>query len=313
MEIYVHKSGQRRGPYLPFKLRELLEDKEFLPTDLGWIEGMEAWAPLREMEPLKHWMPRDPTVPPPLPEADEEAVVDAGNEGGEAAGVGRRGAAGGEVFLTDAEVKGRRVKAGLRWLARTVDEMLWYVFLWVVGVSVGWLEIWDFLFRHPVLLFGPALVWVPVEAYLLSTLTTTPGKWLLGMRVTDDLGQPLSYMAALKRSALVLVMGNGLGLPTLMLLPMLQAGLSWVLYQRSGSTFWDRASGARFLHQRPASSGYVVLGGISLGWMVLGMWIALTSPIPPDTPAEQRGPIEEMRQKIQENWKVLQTPPPVVD
>jgi uncharacterized RDD family membrane protein YckC len=294
MEIYVLKEGQRRGPFLPFKLRELLEDKEFLPTDPGWIEGMEAWAPLSSIEALTNWMPRDPALPPPLP--DPEVL----NQ--------RQTAATAEAAAVQ-DIEARRVRAWLRWLARTVDEMMWFTLIWLTAVSAGWLGLWDFLWRHPVMLFGPAVAWIPVEAFLISRFTTTPGKWLLGIRVTDDLGQPLSYLAALKRSAIVLAIGNGLGLPTLMLLPLLQAGMSWVLYQRSGSTLWDRVAGSSLVHERPTPLGFAGLGVVAAIWFGIGMWIALTAPIPPDAPADQRGPIDEMRQQIQQNWQQLKAGP----
>lgn len=294
MEIYVLKEGQRRGPFLPFKLRELLEDKEFQPSDPGWIEGMEAWAPLSSIEALTNWMPRDPALPPPLPGPD---VLHQ-----------RQTAAGADVAAVR-EIEARRVRGWLRWLARTVDEMLWFVLIWTIGVSAGSLNLWDFVWRNPLLLFGPAVAWIPVEALLLSRFTTTPGKWLLGIRVTDDLGQPLSYLAALKRSALVLVMGNGLGLPTLMLLPLLQAGMSWMLYQRSGTTLWDRTAASVPMHTRPTPVGFSGLGLVAAAWFGLGSWIALTAPIPPDAPAEQRAPFEEMRQQLHERWRQLETGP----
>ena len=292
MEIYVLKEGQRRGPFLPFKLRELLEDKELVPNDPGGIEGMEAWAPLSSIEAISQWMPRDPALPPPLPDPE---VVD------------RRQAAASADGAAVREVEARRVRAWLRWLARTIDEMLWFTLLWMIGTGAGWIGLWDFLFRHPVLLFGPAVAWIPLEALLLSKYTTTPAKWLLGIRVTDDLGQPLTYLAALKRSALVLAIGNGLGLPTLMLLPLLQAGLSWMLYRRSGSTLWDRVAGATLVHTRPGPTGFAALGLIAAVWFGIGIWIALTAPVPPDTPAEQREPIEEMRREIQQNLHQLKS------
>lgn len=293
MEIYVLKEGQRRGPFLPFKLRELLEDKVFLPDDSGWIEGMDAWAPLSSIEAISHWMPRDPALPPPLP--DPELLQ-------------QRTATTAVEADAVQEVQARRVRAWLRWLARTIDEMLWYILIWLVGTAMGWIDLWDFFrLRDPVLLFGPGIAWIPVEALLLSRFATTPGKWLLGIRVTDDLGQPLTYHAALKRSALVTVIGNGLGLPTLMLLPLLQASLGWILYRRSGSTLWDRAAGAALIHTPPNPAGFVALGLMVGIWFVLGSWIALTAPIPPDTPAEEREPAEEMRREFQQRLDQLKS------
>lgn len=295
MEIYVLKDGARRGPFLPFKLRELLEDKEVLPSDPGWMAGMESWAPLSSIEALESWMPRDSALPPPLPSSEEWS---------------RRSTATTPEPATIHEVEARRVRAWLRWIARAVDEMLWYALLWTLGVGAGWLGLWDFVFRHPVLLLGPAALWVPVEALLLSRFGTTPGKWLLGMSVADDLGQALTYPAALKRSALVLVTGNGLGLPFMLLLPMLQGAMSWILYRRSGTTLWDRAAGSQVRHTKPTPVGIAGIGLTIAFWVALGTWISLTAPIPVDFPSEQRQPIEEMRLQFDQSWRRLRPQSP---
>lgn len=52
-----------------------------------------------------------------------------------------------------------------------------------------------------------------VEPVLLSKLGTTPGKWLLGLRVTSATGQPLSYLDALGRTVTVFWRGFGLNIP----------------------------------------------------------------------------------------------------
>ncbi len=294
MEIYVLQDGARRGPFLPFKLRELMEDRSILPSDPGWIEGMEAWAPLESIEALSSWMPRPPQEPPPLPSPSQGAQPPASPS----------------TSATSAEGSARRQRAWLRWFARTVDEMLWFALLWSIGLAAGWLDLWDFVFRHPVLLFGPPALWIPLEAFLLSRWSTTPGKWLLGMRVADADGQPLSFPAALKRSVLVLCTGNGFGLPFMLLLPMLQAAMSWTLYRRTGSTLWDRASASQVEHAPPPSLGLIAIGATLLSWVALGTWISLALPLPPDFPPEQRQPIQEIRQQFQNSWNQLHSSPP---
>ncbi len=292
MEIYVLKEGRRCGPFLPFKLRELLEDKDYLPSDPGWIEGMDAWAPLSSIEPLAPWMLRDPALPPPLPDLTNPAAT---HPAAVAASV------------IGQEVSARRYRAWFRWLARTLDEMLWFLLLWLVGVSNGWLDLWDFMWRNPLLLFAPGIAWVPVEALLLHRFGTTPGKWLFNIHVADDLGQPLTYPAALKRSALVLLLGNGLGLPHfgnshLSVLPMLQASLGLVLYLRSGSSLWDRAAASVPIYRTPSAAGMVIVGVITAAWLGLITWISVTAPIPPDAPAEQRAAIEDARRQLEERY-----------
>ena len=280
MEIYVLKDGRRVGPFPPFKLRELLEDKEIQPSYPGWIEGMETWAPLKSIEALESWMPRDPALPPPLPHSQDSKQGDADSP------------------ADLQEIQTRRVRAWLRWLARTIDEMLWFTLIWVVAVSTGWLQLWDYLLRGPLLLIGSALLWIPVESLVLSRFSTTPGKWLLGIRVTDDLGQLLTYPAALKRTALAVCTGAGLGLPALMLLPVLQGTMSWLLYRRTGTTLWDRAADSQLIHTRPTPAGFISIGVIVAGWFALCIWIAVAIPLPPDTPPELRQKLEELHQQF---------------
>lgn len=57
------------------------------------------------------------------------------------------------------------------------------------------------------------LIMMLVEPVLLSKLGTTPGKWLLGLRVTGVTGQPLSYLDALSRTVTVFWRGYGLNIP----------------------------------------------------------------------------------------------------
>lgn len=276
MDIYVLKEGQRIGPFLPFKLRELLEEKTILPSDPAWIEGMENWSPISTIEALESWMPRDPALPPPLPIPAET----------------KKGTASADL----PEIQARRLHAWLRWLARIVDKVLWFSLLWVIAVSAGWLQLWDYLLLSPLLLIGAAVLWIPVESFLLSRFTTTPGKWLLGIRVTDDLGQPLTYPAAVKRTVLVVCTGAGLGLPALSLLPVLQGTMSWLLYRRTGTTLWNRAAHSRLNHSPPAPTGLITIAALGGAWFALCSWIVISIPLPPDAPAEFRQELEKLHQ-----------------
>ena len=55
--------------------------------------------------------------------------------------------------------------------------------------------------------------WAFIEALLLSTWGTTPGKWLFRVSIISDSGDRLTYRRALGRSLLVYLKGVGLGLP----------------------------------------------------------------------------------------------------
>jgi hypothetical protein len=90
-----------------------------------------------------------------------------------------------------------------------------------------------------------ALLWVPIEAILLSTWGTTPGKWLLRTTLIDSTGNKLKFSAALSRSLYVWAWGLGIGFPYATLVAELFAYLD---LQNKGVTRWDREGGFRISH-----------------------------------------------------------------
>ena len=78
-------------------------------------------------------------------------------------------------------------------------------------------------FRANVSDFGGFLDWIlglaawvlliPVEAFLLSRLGTTPGKWLMGLRLEHISGRLLPFGEAAERTCSVLLRGEGLTIP----------------------------------------------------------------------------------------------------
>ncbi len=286
MDVYVLKAGRRLGPFVPFKIREMLEDGEISPADLGWQEGMEAWAPLESMDSLAGWMPRKPGSPPPLPTAEEWAEKLAKTKPSAPA--------------DDAVGQSRPLRAFQRWAARLTDGTLWHALIWTIGVKAGWLSVWAWMPDLGGLLVAllPPLLWLPVEATLIAWLGTTPGKWFLGIRVTDDLGQKLAWPAAMKRTALAHVTGNGLGLPIAMLLPVLQWSMSWMFYRRAGSTLWDRGAGSRIQHVGVPVMGVLAVALTGFGWMAVVVHLFLHAPIPDDFPEPLRTEVEDKRRQF---------------
>lgn len=300
MDVYVLKEGQRIGPFVPFKLREMLEDGEILPGDLGWLQEMETWAPLESIEPLAGWMPRKLNLPPPLPPPAERP----GKPGVPA--MGPAATAGDMTVISP----GTSALAWRRWGARMVDSSLWFALVWSVGTGLGWLDLWDW-FANPeklLLCLIPPLLWLPVEATFLQQLGTTPGKWMLGLRVTDGIGQNLSWPAAMKRALLAHVTGNGLGLrlvAPLLLLPVMQWSMSWAFYRRNGTTLWDKAAGSQVGHQRIPVPGPIAIAGIMIGWMSVTLLLFIRAPLPPGLPEELRQSVENFRLQIKDMQRQL--------
>ena len=49
MEIHLAKDGQQSGPFAESEVQEMLRAGSISPTDLGWHEGMTAWAKLSDV------------------------------------------------------------------------------------------------------------------------------------------------------------------------------------------------------------------------------------------------------------------------
>lgn len=58
--------------------------------------------------------------------------------------------------------------------------------------------------------YGSYFLMVPLEALLLSAFGTTPGKWLMGLRVHSRDGGLLTFSQAMERECAVLSQGQGL-------------------------------------------------------------------------------------------------------
>lgn len=84
-----------------------------------------------------------------------------------------------------------------------------------------------------------------VEALLLSTWGTTPGKALLQVRLRQKDGAKLGYGAAWQRSLWVLVRGMGVGIPIIAIFTMLNARRTLV---EQGETSWDRTGDFQVTH-----------------------------------------------------------------
>ena len=110
-----------------------------------------------------------------------------------------------------------------RFLARSIDCTL-YVLLWeLLLVMLFRMNLTEGVTKHTTLLMTflenlAVLVCILLfEPLLLHWWGTTPGKWVMGICVTDDKGARLAYRDALSRCAMLLLYGYGLGIPVLVL------------------------------------------------------------------------------------------------
>jgi uncharacterized RDD family membrane protein YckC len=139
-----------------------------------------------------------------------------------------------------------QVRPWVRFWARWIDAA-------VAGFAfaiccLGWAALagpmgkWTFL-----LSVGFFLMWIFVEAFMLSEMGTTIGKAVLGITVRNEQGEDLTYGQAVARGFRVLYRGLGLGVPFVNLIAMI---VSYFRLTGNGSTTWDRDGRLTVSHSR---------------------------------------------------------------
>ncbi len=75
--IHVSRSGATLGIFEEEKVREGLRTGQFIGTDLGWMEGMQIWRPLSELESFRASVPAPPPpqIDAPSPEVAPQPVI----------------------------------------------------------------------------------------------------------------------------------------------------------------------------------------------------------------------------------------------
>src|SRR5271154_2368978 len=92
MKIWINRAGQNLGTFTPEEVQRGLNQGQYVPTDLGWQEGMASWKPLAEfaglqMPPPVVSVPLTPISPPPHdvpPPLREVTLTTIGSEDGPA-------------------------------------------------------------------------------------------------------------------------------------------------------------------------------------------------------------------------------------
>lgn len=147
-------------------------------------------------------------------------------------------------------------EAWARFLARCIDQLIvgFVLIAATYGISLplirfepAWGAPLDWLhdgWLGYVLLLGASMIY---DITLLAGFGSTPGKWLLGVRVMGPDGAPPSLPAMLKRVAILWSAGLALRVPVLGMIAQVGAGLRLI---SKGSTLWD--SVARLTVERRA-------------------------------------------------------------
>ncbi len=248
MDFWIIREGERAGPYPDYEIRSKIQHGDLERDSRVWSEGLEGWTKVGEMDLFREeFEKRDPRsesdqapVPPPLPQPEPGTA---------------------DVVKPKAYIM-RRFWA--RWLDLTVYGSLWWLGLYFAGRDIAAVLLSDWM------LLPMYIPWFALETWLLHRYGTTPGKWLMGLRLRNEDNSLLSLPAATKRSLRVLVSGIGFGWKFLS--PICQL-MSWFTTRRIGKPIWDYLGEHKIVAQPLVPLKVIVLVGIFIASMFLRMAI----------------------------------------
>ena len=223
MEYYLSVQGGQSGPHSQYEIIDRIRSGGLKGEVLVWKKGVSDWTPAKQLPEFEGYWPLAP-----------ETIAQA------------------EKARSLARSALDRPQPWLRFWARMLDYT-WFglLFMLVLGAvlpqdKLDWVV--KATFAHAPIDRVVFLLFVPVEAWMLSRRGTTPGKALLRIQVQRKEGGLPTYRQALVRSLLVLIRGCALGLELINLFAMSWARARLV---RNGATSWDQETGLRVEHGEP--------------------------------------------------------------
>jgi len=245
MNKYFYSNGKEKQG--PFSFHEL-KNEDIKKETLIWFEGLEEWKPAEEIKEFEEILE---LIPPPITVETVETNLVKDNEGGIV-----------QRIIKDAENrKGKSMDVmdaephpWLRFFARTIDvyfgsTIILIVLSYAVGYFfpqnvTGYLE----LIENPIIsVFILYLLWIPIEALLISTTSTTFAKWVFGINVLSKTGDKLDFIASMKRVFLIFFKGEALGIPIIILFTRIAA---YKHLKKTGTTLWDNSVCSVVTHKK---------------------------------------------------------------
>ena len=245
MDIWIIRDGEKIGPLHDFEIRRKIETGELSPDTPAWHEGLTAWKSLDEIEIFSREFER--VVLPNTTELDNFRP---------------------EFSNPPPPIKTyylRRFWA--RWFDLSLYTAFWWLGMWFARQDIGavWLNQW--------VMFSQLIPWFFIEPMLLHYFSTTPGKWLLGLRVVNTDGSRLDPAAATRRSLRVVFTGIGFGWG---LLAVFCQALSLFTAKRLGTPLWDHVGGHQ-VTARPHKP-FRILSWVILFFGAMQLQMAVISP-----------------------------------
>lgn len=209
MEIWLIQNGKKVGPVQDYEVRSRIESGQLQQDDFAWHEGLPKWVRLGEIEIFKSDFEKDAEAVQVRNEVESRQVPVV-------------------ISLSGKTHILRRFWA--RWLDMSLYAAAWWLLMYAVGRDIGAMitDLW--------VVISIFIPWFAIESWLLHRFGTTPGKWLLGIRVLNEDDSKISLRASIWRSIRVMIAGVGFGWG---MLAMICQVMSWFTARRLGKPIWD--------------------------------------------------------------------------
>lgn len=149
-----------------------------------------------------------------------------------------------DLSEADSIILSNKVSPWRRYWARIIDIFLFSFLFGIIATFYfpSVLKLNEFVLGVIILFF-----WIFIETILLASLGTTPGKWLLNIRVVDLNANKLNFSVSFRRSFNVWWEGLGLGIPLISLVTLI---VSFNKLKNEGITKWDQVLQLRIRYKR---------------------------------------------------------------
>ncbi|MCB1115511.1 MAG: RDD family protein [Chlamydiia bacterium] len=216
-EVWYYKVGEEKsGPVSHRELQAMLDKGEIDPTTKVWKGDFSEWIPISDVEHFNMaTLDETPTI-------TVEKKVD---------------------YTRETDQDHVRPRPWIRFWARMIDYSL---FILIIGFLIGFFNVnlgSVSSFSGMLMIF----LWTFIEAFLLATWGTTPGKWFLKVWVRDEHHHKLSFSEGMSRSFSVWWLGMGAGIPIVSLITMIVAA---VKLSNKGETTWDGRRKLKVFHDQ---------------------------------------------------------------
>lgn len=178
-------------------------------------------------------------------------------------------------FMGSEKIIKNKVRPWVRYFARSVDYFIWGNILYAVVMVLPISNLVIHSVNMDALLgifklvafFVIVFSWIIIEGFFLSTFSTTPGKWLLNIKVLSSTDETLTVGSSLQRSFRVWCRGLAMGLPLFSLITTVYA-LAYLFENKI--TSWDKDGDIQVIHGKLS---YLKLCLLFL--MIAGVWYFL--------------------------------------